>query len=130
MTDRPSRHRPHRDRPHRDHTGAPAPVDPHASDRRVAIALSHDIGSDQAPTVVAKGYGDVAEQILRLAFDNDVKVRTDPDLAQILEVVEVDCEIPVQAFAAVAEILTYVYRMNGTQAPPGPGRSMPSGDPS
>lgn len=83
-------------------------------DRKVAIALSHDLDSDQAPTVVAKGYGAVAEQILRLAFDNDVKVRTDPDLAQILEVVEVDCEIPVQAFAAVAEILTYVYRMNGT----------------
>src|SRR3546814_1624429 len=60
-------------------------------DRQVAIALSHDIGSDHAPTVVAKGYGEVAEQILRLAFDNDVKVRTDPDLAQILEVVEVDC---------------------------------------
>jgi flagellar biosynthesis protein len=125
MTDRPSRHR-----PHRNHPGVPPPVDPHASDRRVAIALSHDIGSDHAPTVVAKGYGDVAEQILRLAFDNDVKVRTDPDLAQILEVVEVDCEIPVQAFAAVAEILTYVYRMNGTQAPPGPVRGVPSGDPS
>src|SRR3546814_18905556 len=47
-------------------------------DRQVAIALSHDIGSDHAPTVVAKGYGEVAEQILRLALDNDVKVRNDP----------------------------------------------------
>jgi flagellar biosynthesis protein len=87
---------------------------PPSRDRQVAIALSHDIGSDQAPTVIAKGYGVLAEQILRLAFDNDVKVRKDPDLAQILEVVDVDCEIPVQAFAAVAEILTYVYRINGT----------------
>ncbi len=99
MTDRPAR--------------PASSADRTARDRKVAIALSHDIGSDQAPTVVAKGYGEVAEQILRLAFDNDVKVRTDPDLVQILEVVEVDCEIPVQAFAAVAEILTYVYRMNG-----------------
>jgi len=88
-------------------------------DRRVAIALSHDIGSDKAPTVIAKGYGEVAEQILKLAFQNDVKVRTDPDLAQILQVVEVDCEIPVQAFAAVAEILTYVYRVNGSLAASG-----------
>lgn len=94
---------------------------PPSRDRQVAIALSHDIGSDQAPTVVAKGYGALAEQILRLAFDNDVKVRKDPDLAQILEVVDVDCEIPVQAFAAVAEILTYVYRMNG--ALPAGGRA-------
>lgn len=81
-------------------------------DRRIAIALSHDIDSGTAPTVVAKGYGEMAEKILDLAFRNDVKVRTDPDLAQILEVVEVDCEIPLEAFAAVAEILTYVYRAN------------------
>lgn len=107
MTNRPTRPAPARSRLERD--------------RKVAIALSHDIGSDHAPTVVAKGYGEVAEQILRLAFDNDVKVRSDPDLAQILEVVEVDCEIPIQAFAAVAEILTYVYRMNA--ALPATGRT-------
>ena len=41
-----------------------------------------------------------------------MKVRKDPDLVQILSAVEVDCEIPVEAFAAVAEILTYVYRAN------------------
>ena len=78
--------------------------------RQVAIALSHEEAGDRAPTVVAKGYGEVAEQILRLAFDNDVKVRQDPDLAEILAAVEVDCDIPIEAFAAVAEILTYVYR--------------------
>ena len=83
------------------------------TDRTLAIALSHDLDTDISPTVVAKGYGELAEKILRLAFDNDVKVRSDPDLAQILSVVEVDCEIPVEAFAAVAEILTYVYRLNG-----------------
>jgi flagellar biosynthesis protein len=83
-------------------------------DRTVAIALSHEVTSGMTPTVVAKGYGELAEKILRLAFENDVKVRADPDLAQILSVVEVDCEIPVEAFAAVAEILTYVYRLNGS----------------
>lgn len=83
-----------------------------APERQIAIALSHDIDSGTAPAVVAKGYGEMAEKILDLAFHNDVKVRTDPDLAQILEVVEVDCEIPLEAFAAVAEILTYVYRAN------------------
>jgi flagellar biosynthesis protein len=96
------------DRPHR--KGGPS--SPGSQRRPIAIALSHDIDSGTAPTVVAKGYGDLAEKILELAFQNDVKVRTDPDLAQILEVVEVDCEIPMEAFAAVAEILTYVYRSN------------------
>jgi flagellar biosynthesis protein len=104
----------------------PSPTHRAPRERRVAIALSHDIDSDRAPTVVAKGYGEMADKILRLAFENDVKVRTDPDLAQILEVVEVDCEIPVQAFAAVAEILTYVYRVNGSMAPADPAnRSEP-----
>ncbi|WP_084608060.1 EscU/YscU/HrcU family type III secretion system export apparatus switch protein [Nisaea denitrificans] len=83
-----------------------------AKDRQIAIALDHDDSTEDAPRVIAKGYGEVAEKILRLAFENDVKVRKDPDLVQILAAVEVDCEIPVEAFAAVAEILTYVYRAN------------------
>lgn len=94
-------------------TPAPSSTRKRENERQFAVALSHDLDAGQAPTVVAKGYGEMAEKILRLAFESDVKVRTDPDLAQILEVVEVDCEIPMEAFAAVAEILTYVYRVNG-----------------
>ncbi len=101
-------------------TSRPADLCP-AAPRRIATVGSRSLSATTSvPTkplqCIAKGYGEVAEQILKLAFQNDVKVRTDPDLAQILQVVEVDCEIPVQAFAAVAEILTYVYRMNGSLA--------------
>lgn len=85
--------------------------------RQAAIALKHNLGQEAAPRVVAKGYGDVAEKILKLAFDNDVRVRHDPDLMEVLAAVEVDCEIPIEAFAAVAEILSYVYQANG-QMPP------------
>ena len=81
----------------------------------VAVALSH-ADQDGAPTVVATGKGFMAEQILEFAFAHGVKVRTDPDLAQILAAVEIDTVIPVEAFLAVAEILAYVYRANG-QAP-------------
>ena len=69
--------------------------------------------SEAAPKIVAKGYGKIAEQILELAFAHNVKVREDPDLAQILSAIELDCEIPIEAFAAVAEILSYVYQANG-----------------
>ena len=65
------------------------------------------------PRVVASGHGAIAEQILELAFANDVKVREDADLAQILAAVDVDCEIPIEAIVAVAEILAHVYRANG-----------------
>ena len=69
--------------------------------------------SERRPRVVAKGKGAVAEQILELAFAHHVKVRQDADMVELLEAIEVDCEIPLSALAAVAEILTYVYRANG-----------------
>jgi flagellar biosynthesis protein len=84
------------------------------------VALGYELGTEEAPKVVARGYGKIAEQILELAFANNVKVRQDPDLAQILEAVELDCEIPIEAFAAVAEILSYVYQANGRFKPGAP----------
>ncbi len=86
--------------------------------RQVAIALKHKLGQETAPHVVAKGYGAVADKIMKLAFANDVRVRHDPDLIEVLAAVEVDCQIPIEAFAAVAEILSYVYQANG-QLPSG-----------
>ena len=85
--------------------------------RQAAIALKHNLGQEAAPRVVAKGYGAVAEKIIKLAFENDVRVRHDPDLIEVLAAVEVDCEIPIEAFAAVAEILSYVYQANGRMPP-------------
>jgi len=81
--------------------------------RPVAVALSYD-GSDDnaAPRVAASGRGTIAEQILALAFANGVKVREDADLAELLAAIDIDSDIPVEAFAAVAEVLAYVYRAN------------------
>jgi len=74
-----------------------------------------------APRIVAKGHGAVAEQILQLAFATGVKVREDANLTEILEAIEVDTEVPLHALAAVAEILSYVYRANDAAAgPPSP----------
>lgn len=67
-----------------------------------AIAVEFDPDADSAPRVTAKGHGCVAEQILNLAFANDVPVRRDSDLVQILDAVELDSVIPPAAFAAVA----------------------------
>jgi flagellar biosynthesis protein len=92
--------------------------------RAVAVALSYDPDDADAPRVVATGRGAVAEQILNLAFAHGVKVRTDPDLAQVLSVVEVDTVIPIEAFVAVAEILAYVYQANG-RMPPVKGEAQP-----
>ena len=95
-----------------DDDGAPA----HAGSGTptVAVALHYDDAADSVPQVVASGRGRLAEQILELAFANGVKVRQDADLAGLLSAVEVGEDIPVEALLAVAEVLAYVYRANGT----------------
>ena len=87
---------------------------------RTPIAIALDAKSrdgslrPKSPRVVATGRGAIAEQILAIAFEKGVPVREDSDLAQILAAVELDSEIPIDALAAVAEILSYVYRANRT----------------
>ena len=82
------------------------------SKRTTAVALNHDPQNGGVPTVAASGYGHLAEKILELAFAAGVKVRQDADLAEILAALDMDSEIPPEAFAAVAEILSYVYELN------------------
>ncbi len=84
-----------------------------AGANKLAVALSHDLESEAAPRVTASGRGAVAEQILRVALEHGVEIRHDADLAEVLSTLEIDSEIPLEAFAAVAEILAYIYRANG-----------------
>lgn len=88
-------------------------TDPPRSDA-AAVALKYDRGKDPAPRVAAAGRGAVAEQIIELAFAHGVAVREDADLAELLAELDVNSIIPLPAFAAVAEILAYLYRLNGT----------------
>jgi len=77
--------------------------------RSVAAALS---GTGKMPKVVASGYGEVAKDIVRLAFEHGVKVREDADLAGILTALDLGDEIPLEALHAVSEILARVYEAN------------------
>ncbi len=78
----------------------------------LAIALEYNEAKANAPIIAASGKGAVAEQILNLAYLHGIKVREDAELAQVLSMLEVDSVIPLEAFAAVAEILAFVYREN------------------
>jgi flagellar biosynthetic protein FlhB len=78
-----------------------------------AVALRYD-GTLPAPVVVAKGKNLVAVQIRRIAEENGVPIVPDPPLARSLHAsVELDQMIPAELFAAVAQVLAYVYRMAG-----------------
>jgi flagellar biosynthetic protein FlhB len=78
-----------------------------------AVALAYD-GSRPAPIVVAKGKDLVAAQIRRIAAENDVPIVPDPPLARSLHAsVELGQMIPAELYAAVAQVLAFIYRMAG-----------------
>jgi flagellar biosynthesis protein len=79
---------------------------------KLAVALQYEREKDPAPRVTAKGKGFVAEQIIALAREHNIEVRSDADLATLLSKLDLDTPIPLEAYTAVAEILNYVYKIN------------------
>ena len=82
------------------------PFDP----QKLAVALEYEKGSREAPRVVAKGRGLIAERIIALAEENGIVIEANPALAKALSGVELNDEIPVELFEAVAEIIGFVLR--------------------
>ena len=97
---------------------SPNTADPAKSspDSDVAVALAYEPRGDRAPRVIAKGGGAVAQSIIEVARANGIAIEKNADLATLLQAVDLDKEIPPEAFAAVAEILGYLYRANGKLA--------------
>ena len=79
-----------------------------------AAALGYDRGSDDAPRLLARGGGDVAENIIAVAQEHDIPIERDPDLLQCLAPLDIGGEIPVDAYRAVAEILAFLYEKNSS----------------
>lgn len=79
-------------------------------DKAVALSYEKDRG---APVVVASGQGAIAERILQKARKAGVEVVADPDLVELLAGIPLGTEIPPELYQAVAEILAFVYRVNG-----------------
>ncbi len=80
--------------------------------RQKAVALKQEDGRSDIPRITASGRGKNAEKILKIAFENDVRVRTDEDLVEILSSFDVDSYIPIEALQPVSEILSYLYNEN------------------
>ena len=82
-------------------------------DPTTAIALRYSPETGTAPKIVAKGEGFLADEILRVARKNDVPLRQDPALAGALATLDIGQQIPPELFRAVAEVLAFVYKING-----------------
>ncbi|MBI2300934.1 MAG: flagellar biosynthesis protein FlhB [Armatimonadetes bacterium] len=88
-----------------------------------AVALRYDPAHDQAPEVVATGQRLTALKIREIARESRVPLVENPPLARALfSACDVGDAVPPELYAAVAEVLAYVYRLTGRQLPGAPGR--------
>jgi flagellar biosynthesis protein len=90
----------------------PEPPPPH---RRRATALRYEHG-DLAPRIAATGTGYVAERIIAAAREAGVPVREDRALVEALATLELGQAIPAELWRAVAEVLAWAYKLDGTAA--------------
>ena len=79
---------------------------------RSAVSLKYDSRINKSPVVTAKGKGLVAEKIIALAMENNIPIKEDPDLVQLLAQVDLNREIPASLYKVVAELLSFVYKLN------------------
>jgi len=93
-----------------------------------AVALRYDAGAMRAPRVVAKGAGMVAARIREIASAHGVPLLEAPPLARALyRHSDVDDEVPQALYAAVAEVLAYVYQLRRFSAHGGRPPEVPHG---
>lgn len=79
--------------------------------KRRAVALRYQPRAHHAPQIVAGGAGHLADRILQLADLYGVPVHRDGELVALLAQLDVGSIIPPELYAAVAEVLAFVYRM-------------------
>jgi len=84
--------------------------------QRHAAALKYDPGKDEAPILAAVGSGAVAENIIRVAEENEVPIVEDSSTAEILSQFSVGDAIPPVLYEAVAQVLMFVAEMDADAA--------------
>lgn len=84
--------------------------------RQKAIALKYDQEAGRAPLIVAKGMGEIAEQIIQLAEENDIHIHESPELVEVLIRLELGDEIPESLYRAIAEVIAFAYSLKQDQS--------------
>ncbi|HIH96844.1 MAG TPA: hypothetical protein HA348_05115 [Thermoplasmata archaeon] len=84
----------------------------HKKKLKLAVALKYKFAQDNAPSVVAKGKGEIAEKIIEIAKEHNVALYEDPSLVEVLSGLDIKEEIPVELYQIIAEILVFVYELD------------------
>ena len=80
-----------------------------------AVALSYD--GTTAPVVSAKGKGIIAEEIIRVAKENEVPIREEKAFVNMFSQVQLGAEIPEELYLAAAEVIAFAYLLKNKQPP-------------
>jgi flagellar biosynthesis protein len=80
-----------------------------------AVALKYDIEKDNAPKLIAKGKGETASNIIKIAKENNIPIKKDEDLIELLSQIDIDKEIPSSMYKAVAEIFSFIYDLSNNK---------------
>jgi flagellar biosynthesis protein len=77
-----------------------------------AVALSYEASKQNAPKVVAKGKGNVANNIIEKAKKHQVPIQEDSSLVELLSQLQINEAIPEQLYDAVAEVFAFIYSVD------------------
>ena len=79
--------------------------------QKTATALQYD--GKQAPTITAKGHGELADEIIALAKAHGVLVHQDDELSKLLSQLQLGEQIPPQLYVVIAELIAFSYVLQG-----------------
>ncbi len=77
-----------------------------------ASALRYDPKKNNAPVVVAKGRGELAEKIIEIAKKENIPITRNNVLADILDGLDIYEEIPTEIYKAIANIFAFLHKLN------------------
>ncbi len=83
------------------------------NETKKAIGLKYNSDDTNSPTVIAKGFGDLADEIIELAKQNGVMIHEDPYLSELLARMDLGQEIPDNLYHVVAELIAFSYVLQG-----------------
>lgn len=78
-----------------------------------AVGLKYNEADKTAPSIIAKGFGDLAEEIISIAEENGVLIHQDPYLSEFLAKLDLGQEIPEQLYHVIAELISFSYVLQG-----------------
>lgn len=87
-------------------------------EKKKAVAVKYRPKIDDAPKIIAKGQGKVAEKIIEIAKEHQLHIHNDPDLIEVLSQLDINEEIPPDLYIVIAELLAFVYSLNRSESTP------------